>query len=79
MVLMGGGGRHRLVPRLPGRAAAGYGRRFLGADGLRRSHPVEPLWSGALSWIIIGLSRSGLPFRSAKAGYVTNPGPSGYT
>ena len=53
-----------LVPRLPGRTlAAGYGRRFPGgADGLRqRSHPVEPLWSGALSWIITGLSRSVCP------------------
>ncbi len=33
-----------------------------GADGLRqRSHPVEPLWPGALSWIITGLSRSVCP------------------
>ena len=60
----GRGSRHRLVPRLPGSAlAAGYGRRFPGgADGLRqRSHPVEPLWPGALSWIITGLSRSVCP------------------
>ena len=58
------GSRHRLVPRLPGGAlAAGYGRRFPGgADGLRqRSHPVEPFWPGALSWIITGLSRSVCP------------------
>ncbi len=59
----GRGGRHRTVPRHGRALAAGYGRRFHGGtDGLRqRSHPVEPLWSGALSWIITGLSRSVCP------------------
>ncbi len=64
VVLMGVAVAIAAVPRLPGRAlAAGYGRRFPGGtDGLRqRSHPVEPLWSGALSWIITGLSRSVCP------------------
>ena len=42
--------------------AIAWSRVYLGADGLRqRSHPVEPLWPGALSWIITGLSRSVCP------------------